>query len=167
MEDVMPYSNISATLSDADRDKILADLKDAWNLLPFLINLTNDEKKALPKMGEKSVSFVEKSLDYAQANPKLVPPYLDPAELQKDVGLVKQLNPIYELLNQLYDALDGTYTAVGSEAYVESLSFYNTVRDASKRNVPGAGAIYDDLQARFPGHPKGNSTTANQAKPAK
>ena len=158
---------VTATLSDADRDKILADLKEVWDLMPFLINLTDDEKKSIPKMGDKSVSFVEKSLDYAEANPKLVPPYLDPGELQKDVDLVKQLDPVFNSLNQLFSALDSTCTAVGSEAYVESLSFYNSARDAAKRNVPGAKAIYDDLQARFPGHPKGNNTATNQAKPAK
>lgn len=156
----MPYSNISAVLSDAERDAILAKLKEAWELLPFLINLTADEKKALPKMGDKSVSFVEKSLDYAGGNPNLIPPYLDAAELKKDVTLVKQLQPIYNFLNQFFDAVDNTFTAVGSEAYVESLTFYNTVRDASKRNVPGADAIYQDLRQRFPGRP-----TAEKAVP--
>jgi len=153
----MPYSNISASLSDADRDKILAYLTDAWKLLPFLVNLTNDEKKNLPKMGDKSVAFVEKSLDYSESTPKLVPPFLDVTELRKDVDLVKQLNPIYNLLSQLFDALDGTYTVLGSEAMVASLSFYHTARDASKKNVPGSKAIYDDLKKRFPGRTPGKA----------
>lgn len=150
----MPYGNISVVLSDEDRDAVLAKFMEAWGLLTFLINLTPDEMKAMPKMGDKSVSFVDKSLEYAAGNPKLVPPYLDAAELKKDVVLAKQLQPIHKLLNQLFDAVDATYTAVGSEAYVESLSFYNSVRDAAKRNVPGADAIYQDLKKRFPGRPK-------------
>lgn len=149
----MPYGNISAEMPNADRDKVLADFRDAWSLMPFLVNLTPDDILSMPKMGDKSLSFVEKSLDYAEANPNLVPPYLDVAELKKDLGLVKQLSPIYNLLSQLASAMAGTYIAVGSEAYVESLSFYNSVRDAAKRNVPGAKAIYDDLQKRFPGRP--------------
>ncbi len=158
----MPYGNISAVLSDADRDAILAKLREAWGLMPFLINLTPDEMKTLPKMGEKSVSFVEKSLDYAKANPNLIPPYLDAGELIKDVILVKQLQPIQNLLNEFFDAVEGTYTAVGSEAYVESLTFYNTVRDASKRNVPGSEAIYQDLRKRFPGRPVAQKAPAPQ-----
>ena len=31
------------------------------------------------------------------------------------------------------------------------LSFFQTVRQASKRDVPGADTIYDDLKVRFPG----------------
>jgi hypothetical protein len=35
---------------------------------------------------------------------------------------------------------------------------------AAKRNVPGAQAIYDDLKARFPGHP--HTTPVNPPAPA-
>jgi hypothetical protein len=164
----MPYPSVTATLSDADRDKIIADLNDVLSQLPFAISLTNEEMIAIPKMGDKSVPFVEKALDYAVANPKLVPPYLDPAKLKSDVQLVKQLQPIVQLVNQLNEMMVSTYTVVGSESYVESLSFYNTVRDAAKRDVPGAKAIYEDLQKRFPGHSKGNgSANANQTKTSK
>ena len=40
---------------------------------------------------------------------------------------------------------------VGSEIWMADLSFYQTVRQASKRDVPGADTIYDDLKVRFPG----------------
>ncbi len=99
------------------------------------------------------------------ANPNLIPPYLDAAELIKDVILVKQLQPIQNLLNEFFDAVEGTYTAVGSEAYVESLTFYNTVRDASKRNVPGSEAIYQDLRKRFAGRPVAQKAPAPQLAP--
>ncbi len=149
----MPYANISASLSTADRDAILTKLNEVKTLLPFLINLTGEEKTAIPKMGERSIPFVDKSLGYALSNTNLVPPYLNVAELKKDVELVKNLEPVYQLIEQLASAVDGTYTALGSEAYTASLTFYNTVRDAAKRNVPGSSAIYEDLKTRFPGRP--------------
>ena len=37
----------------------------------------------------------------------------------------------------------------GSEAYIASLSYYNSVKMAAKLNVPGAKPIYDDLKKRF------------------
>jgi hypothetical protein len=46
-------------------------------LAPYLLALTPDERHTLPKMGEKTISFVEKAYDFAQKNPNLVPPYLD------------------------------------------------------------------------------------------
>jgi hypothetical protein len=149
----MPYSNISASVSTADRDAILVKLNEVKTLLPFLISLTKDERSTMLKMGDKSIAFVEKSLGHAQANTNLVPPYLDVAELNKDMALVKTITPIYNMLEQLYTSLDDTYMALGSEAFNASLTFYNTVRDASKRNVPGAKSIYEDLRSRFPGRP--------------
>lgn len=161
----MSFPKITATLSDADAQKAQADAKDIWDTLPFMISITGEEKKSIPRMGSGSIGWVEKALDYAQANSNLVPPYMDVNELKGELQLTKQLNPIWEAVNQLNTMLDGTYAVVGSEAYVAALSFYSSVRDAAKRDVPGAKAIYEDLQKRFPGHPKGSSPTPNQSKP--
>ncbi len=161
----MSFPDVNATLADADVQKAQSDVKDIWGLLPFLISITGDEKKEIPKMGSGSVGWVEKAMDYIQANPQFVPPYLDVTKLKNKVQLTKQLAPIFEAVNQLHSSLDSTFAVVGSEAYVASLSFYNSVRDAAKRNVPGTKAIYDDLQKRFPGHPK--SSLSTQAAPSK
>jgi hypothetical protein len=40
-------------------------------------------------------------------------------------------------------------TLSGSEAYVASLAFYNSVKQAARINVPGAKAIAEDLKLRF------------------
>ena len=163
----MSFPNVSGTLNDQDRDKVLSDVQEGWTLLPFLLNISDDEKKAIPKMGPKSVGWVEKAMEYAQANPKFVPPYLDVTGLNNKVSLVKQLSPIFDAVNQFASALDSTYAVVGSEAYVAALSFYNSVRDAAKRDVPGAKSIYDDLQKRFPGHPKGSGSNPTPSSPSK
>jgi hypothetical protein len=39
---------------------------------------------------------------------------------------------------------------VGSEAYHEALAFYHNTQAATKQDVPGAKAIYEDLKTRFP-----------------
>lgn len=145
----MPYQNITANLSDGDKSHILDFLKQAENLLPFLVNLTVDERVSLYKMGNKSVSFVEKSLEYGKNNPNLVAPYTNMAELESDLNLAKQLAPIVQQVNSLAEKLNDTYTAVGSEAITAATTFYNTVKNARKSNVPGVDAIYADLKERF------------------
>ena len=45
-------------------------------LAPYMLALTPAERRELPKMGEKTIGFVEKAYDFAQKNPNLVPPYL-------------------------------------------------------------------------------------------
>jgi hypothetical protein len=46
-------------------------------LAPYLLALTPAERQGVPKMGEKTIGFVEKAYDFARQNPNLVPPYLE------------------------------------------------------------------------------------------
>lgn len=147
----MPYQNISAVLSAADQASILAKLNEIRALLPFLINLTPEERSTLPKMGDNTEPFVNKALTYAENNATLVPPYVNVPELRKDFTLAGQIGLIRQQAIQLAEALDDTELALGSESYVTALAFYNSVKQAAKMNVPGADAIYEDLRQRFPG----------------
>ena len=40
---------------------------------------------------------------------------------------------------------------VNSELWMADLAYYQNVRQAAKRGIAGAQAIYDDLKKRFPG----------------
>jgi hypothetical protein len=115
----------------------------------LLFNLTADERKALRVMGDKSIAFVQKSLEYAENNPALLPPYLDLAEAKKDFALAHDLNGILQQINTLQRAVEDTLMVAGSEAYDAALIFYNSVKGASRVNVPGSQAVYNDLQQRF------------------
>jgi hypothetical protein len=39
----------------------------------LVINLTDEERSDMRKMGDKTLAFVQKALEYAQQNPKLTP----------------------------------------------------------------------------------------------
>jgi hypothetical protein len=65
-----------------------------------LIDLTNEERKALPKMGDKSRAFVSKALEVATQNPDFLPRSFDLDEMRKDVLLFEQLYPLLLSLNQ-------------------------------------------------------------------
>ena len=43
----------------------------------LVFNLTAEERQSLRIMGDKTLAFVQKSIEYAKANPALVPAYLD------------------------------------------------------------------------------------------
>lgn len=123
-------------------------------LLPALKTLTNEEKNELSKMGDKSVAFVEKALEYCNANPDLAPPFLDVNEFKADFNTVTELRSYYAPLLQITSSLSDTMTLAGSDAYSAALMFYNSVHYAQKSNVAKAGTIYNDLSARFPGRKK-------------
>ena len=63
--------------------------------------------------------------------------------------IYNQLTPLFRLVMRLHDGLDDTTMEAGAESYANSLSYYNSVKQAAKMNVPGAKAIYDDLKKRF------------------
>jgi hypothetical protein len=115
----------------------------------LLFNLTADDRKTMRVMGDKSIAFVQKALEYAQNNPALMPPYLDLTEAKKDFALAHDLYGILQQLNTLQRAVEDTMMVAGSEAYDAALIFYNSVKGASRVNVPGSEAVYNDLQQRF------------------
>lgn len=148
----MPDDNrISATVSPTDKTAIMTKFTEIKALLPFLLNLTKDERIQLPKLGNASLAFDEQCASYMATAPNLIPPFVDPAEVTKDRNLRLALADILRECNKLCEALDDTLMQVGSEIWMADLSFYQTVRQAAKRSVFGADAIYDDLKQRFPG----------------
>src|ERR1044072_697890 len=120
----MQDNKISATLSDADRQDVMAAINTIRQKLPFLTDLTPDERRALPKMGDRSRAFVSQALELATQNPNILPGGLTTAEMRKAVDLVDALAPIMTALMQLGELAEDTYMAVGSEAYPSALLVY-------------------------------------------
>ena len=85
----MPSDNrISATILAVDKAAVLAAIATIRTKLPFLVNLTMDERQGLPKMADKTLAFDVKCAAYMTAHPELVPSFVNVAELAKDRTLV-------------------------------------------------------------------------------
>ena len=54
----MPENRVSAQLSEADRQAVYAAIETIRTKLNFLIDLTPEERRSLPKFGDKSRGFV-------------------------------------------------------------------------------------------------------------
>jgi hypothetical protein len=105
-------------------------------------------------MDDKSVGFVQKTLEYCRQNPDLVPQFLNVDEMTVDVRAVEALRGLYQPLQQITDGLSDTLLLSGSEAYSASLMFYSSTKTAMKSKIQKAETIYNDLSARFPGRSK-------------
>jgi hypothetical protein len=119
-------------------------------LLPYVSTLTPHERQKVAKMGEKTLSFVEKAYEFAVDNPTLCPPYLDMAAFGIDFNDAHNLWTLTLAIKQLYENVDDTGMMAGSEAYQSALVFYNSVKMAARQDVPGAKAVYEELKKRFP-----------------
>jgi hypothetical protein len=131
-------------------------------LTPYTVALTPSERQTLPIMGDKTLSFVEKTRDLLQQNPNLRPPYLDMAEFNIDFADAHGLWTITNMALQLDELLSDTVMAASSEAYQSALVFYSAVKEAAEQDVPGARAVYEDLKVRFPASKRQSSTVETE-----
>jgi hypothetical protein len=145
-------NQISAQISPADKATVMLHLAAIKKLLDpvFIFSLKPEERREFSKMGDKSIAFVEKALDYAVKNTPLVPTYLNVDEAQKDYALAKDLHEVARELQTISQAVDDTIIMAGAEAYQAALIFHASVKGASRSNAPGSEAIYKDLVTRFP-----------------
>jgi hypothetical protein len=159
----MPENRVSATLSDADRQAVLAAVNTIREKLPFLVDLSPDERRTLPRMGDKSRGFVTQALEVATLNPDILPRSFDVDEMRKDVELLSALSPIMASLSQLSELVEDTHMEVGSEAYASALLVYQYARAGGKGSALD-GAL-DALSQRFAR--KSRTAPADKAQPDK
>ena len=151
----MPAKNLlSNNLTEAQMISIKSAIDQITNTLPFLISLTQTERMGGIKQGDKTIAFVQKAYEYAKNNANLVPAFTSMPEWTKDYELNSKLHSIANILAPLAQKIDDTIMQTGIESLGAALSFYNSTKQAAKTNVPGAKAIYEDLQKRFPGAKK-------------
>ncbi|MBN3944283.1 hypothetical protein [Nostoc sp. NMS9] len=143
----MADNKVSAKLSSADREAVMQAITTIREKLPFLIDLTTEERKALPKLGDKSRAFVSKALEIGTQNPDFLPRSFDLNEMRQDIELFEALYPILLSLTQLQELVDDTSVAVGSEAYAAGLMIYNYAKASGKGS--GLDSMVDDLGRRF------------------
>ncbi|NBA88294.1 hypothetical protein GVN16_21155 [Emticicia sp. CRIBPO] len=117
-------NKISATLSAAERDEIIAKIAEIKTKLPFLLNLTTAERSQFRKMGNKGLAYVADCLRAGKAFPSIIPPSIDIVELEKDLTLHNYLSEIAVNIKSLAEGIEDTMTAAGSDAMSNSDDIY-------------------------------------------
>ena len=143
----MPENRVSATLYEGDLNEIMTAIDTLKQKMPFLVDLSKQDRVSMLKMGDKSRAFVQKMMEVVKQNQDFLPRSFDVDEMQKDVDLINQLYPIFLALQQFTDLLEDTVMVVGSEAYAAALVAYRYAKDADL----GAGleGVLDDIGRRF------------------
>lgn len=140
-------NRIDAVLTAANRDVVLDHIAQIRALLPFLLDLSPEDRQALPKMGDKSRAFVSQALQLAEQDDSYLPRSFEVADMRQDVTLAESLYPIMTGLKQLSELIEDTYLQVGSEAYTAALIVYQFAQSSGR----GAGLdeLLDALGQRF------------------
>jgi hypothetical protein len=72
----MPNDNrISAEMTAATKTAILGKIAEIKALMPYLLNLTKEERVRLPKFGPQTLQFDEQRATYMASSPNLIPPF--------------------------------------------------------------------------------------------
>ncbi len=140
-------NRVSANLSQADKDAVMAALATIKAKLSFLIDIPTEERRTMLKIGDKSRVFVQKTMELVSQNDGFLPRAFEVEEMQKDVQLLNDLYPMLQAVNQLQELMDDTVMVVGSEAYAAALVAYRYAKDSGL----GAGrdSVVDDIGRRF------------------
>jgi hypothetical protein len=140
----MPYTKINAQVAPADVTAIKAAFALVQQKLPFLLTLTDAERKALRKVGPERLSFVVNAAQVAANNPTSLPASFDAAGFQLAVGLFTVLTDLNTVAAQLASQLDDTHMDVGVQALEGASDVYGYVQTAAKK-TPGLKPAADQL----------------------
>ena len=115
---------IKATVSTDDQGAVLAAIAMIKQKLPFLIDLSLNERKSTVKIGVKGYNFVKQALDVASQHTGVLPVSFDVNDMRNDTQLFACLTPLQLALHQLKKQIDDTTMQVGSQAYAAARVVY-------------------------------------------
>ncbi len=145
----MNNNEVSAVMEQETYNKIMLMIDELTSLFPSLITLSIKERKKCHKKGDRSYSFVENAYSIGKEFNELVPPFVDIAEMKKDLDYEDKLSSIESKLRILSSQLSDTRLKTGSEAMKAAVFIYNFVKLAQKNNISGSRTAYELLKPRF------------------
>lgn len=152
---------IDVNLSIEAKASVLQAISAAKLAMPFLIKLSDSERKSLQPIDDGRKPFVEKSIDFASRNSNLDPGSGLLQAAPNDVSLYSFLAIAENELSQLLEMVRDTKQAAGSEAYDVARFVYMKAKMNVKMGIPGSQAIVDELSKLY----KQNGSTAKPAQP--
>ena len=142
-------NSFDVVLTPENKKSVFQEIMNARTGMPYLIKLSDDDRKSLPKMDDGCKQFVQKSFEFASKNEALDPG----SNLLKsgpiDMDLYSFLASVETQLRELLEMVKDTKQVAGSEAYEIARFIYMKAKMNVKLNIPGSQAIADDLGKLF------------------
>lgn len=154
----MAQNLIAQTMTDAQRDAMLADLTAfAAKFANYVVNLTPDEIAGLAKLSPLDIGLLEVALTFTQQNAGAISADQGAAALALDVPLVRQAIIVDAAAQQRAAMTRNTVIALMSDAFVVSNGIYR-VEKAKGKNPQNETFLnaYGEHFARGPQEPPAN-----------
>ncbi len=144
----MLENKIDAVVTEDNKTAVANAVQAVRDALPFLLDLTPDERRNMAKLGDKSVAFVTKALELANQNSDFLPGSFNIEEMRKDVNLYNDLHAIRGSIVQLQELLEDSIMQAGNEAYSAALVVYHYAK-STRMHSEGLDALVDEMSKRF------------------
>ncbi len=144
----MNYAPTTNTISEADQQAVKDALALIKEKMPFLISLPKKQRMSLPKLGPKSLKFVQDSYTTTTNYPHAFPSIFNIDKFQKDVEFYMVLHELKMLADTIHEKLDSTHMAVGHEVMNSSLAVFKYVKN-SNASHQGLLVMVERLKERF------------------
>ena len=115
-------------------------------LKPYFIALTMSERRKFIKIGAGYIRFLELSHGIAVDYPEMFPSFLKVAAFRDEYSVTRELHKVSGKLDLLRNSVNDTEMLAGRHTLETALAFYNTVKIAARRDIPGARPIYEELK---------------------
>ena len=143
----MADNRVDGVLVAAEAQAALDAVQLIRSKLPFLIDLSVEEKRGIPALGNASRGFVARAVEGARQTPAFLPQSFDLNATQRDLNLFDALLPVSVALGQLNELVQDTVHAAGGEAYNDARLIYQYAKNAPPSL--GLDQFVKDLSARF------------------
>ncbi len=130
----MTNTNISESISPEEKAAIIADLESLKLKLPFLINLTPEERQKLRKMGAVRTSYVQDVYQASVSNKSALPQGFSLEEYGKDLQLYRDMEEIMSFMLPLFEGMESTIIALSSELMKQTDQCYGHLKVEAKKN---------------------------------
>jgi hypothetical protein len=157
----MNQNLISAVLTAQAVTSINTAIATIRTNLPFLINLTPDQRRSLQHASSAGQGVLQDTLTFVQQHPEALPATFNTAEFLKDGALLTPYAPVAASIALLAEDVSDTNIALQADLYSEFLDAYAF---AKANNRTGAYDSYvNAVKGRFAKSPRQSVATASAA----
>ncbi len=156
-------NRISHVMSEEEFAAAKADLRKVAAQLNFLVKLTPTESTTLYRLSDADKMFVRNCMTEIENISDIIPAYLKPEEIVKDLTCGEQL---LELENVLADMLENVRTnrrLANTEAYNGASILYRLVGAAARSGSAAAVAVQNRMQTYHSNKRKGGRMSMAKA----
>jgi hypothetical protein len=112
----MTDNRIDVEITQEQVDKVITLFKEIEATLPGLIELTADQRQAMPRYSEKDFSYILKARTIAEQHPEILPPSFNSEEMRHDVSALQSLDSILMTAHRVLGILEDSRFAAARES---------------------------------------------------